>query len=225
MGVAIRSAERMGLHRDGTFLGLSPFETERRRRLWWQLQQLDVSLAIWAGSPSLTLQADWDTRLPLNIEDSDLDRDAKDFPKEREGLTSMSYCLWRYWLLNEQRSSCRPDGSPVGFAWASDKSLSHDSKQALIDRLEAGLKAKFLQHCDPIRPRDLLIQLTARACICTFRLLTLHPLAYNGTAESRNELLDTSIKCLEYDVAVQSADSLKCFGLRTKGFFQWPACT
>ena len=95
----------------------------------------------------------------------------------------------------------------------------------MIDRLEAGLKAKFLQHCDPIRPRDLLIQLTARACICTFRLLILHPLAYNGNIESRKELLETSIRCLEYDVAARSTDPLKCFRLRTEGFFQWSACT
>ena len=128
MGVVIRSAERLGLHRDGTFLGLSPFETERRRRIWWQLQHLDVRLAIWAGSTSLSLQAAWDTQLPLNIEDHDLDPDAVDSPKERESLTSMSYCLWQHWFLNEQRWFSRPDGSAVGFAWASDKSLSHSSK-------------------------------------------------------------------------------------------------
>lgn len=37
-GVAIRIAEGMGMRLDGTLLGLSPFETEIRRRIWWQLK-------------------------------------------------------------------------------------------------------------------------------------------------------------------------------------------
>ncbi|PVH79988.1 hypothetical protein DL98DRAFT_588771 [Cadophora sp. DSE1049] len=35
--LVIRVAHSKGLHRDGTQLGLTPFETEMLRRLWWQL--------------------------------------------------------------------------------------------------------------------------------------------------------------------------------------------
>lgn len=35
-------AETMGVHRDGTFLGLKPFKTEMRRRLWWHICILDL---------------------------------------------------------------------------------------------------------------------------------------------------------------------------------------
>ena len=69
MGVATRNAERLGLHRDGTYIGLSPYETERRRRLWWFLQQTDLGLAVWAATSSMTLHGDWDTKVPLNIEE------------------------------------------------------------------------------------------------------------------------------------------------------------
>jgi hypothetical protein len=34
-GLALRIAQSLGLHRDGTKFGLSPFDTEMRRRLWW----------------------------------------------------------------------------------------------------------------------------------------------------------------------------------------------
>jgi len=37
-GIAILVAEGMGMHIDGALLGLSPFETEIRRRIWWQLR-------------------------------------------------------------------------------------------------------------------------------------------------------------------------------------------
>lgn len=34
-GLALRISQSLGLHRDGTQFGLSPFDTEMRRRLWW----------------------------------------------------------------------------------------------------------------------------------------------------------------------------------------------
>jgi hypothetical protein len=36
-GLATRIANALGIHRDGAQFGLSPFETEMRRRLWWQV--------------------------------------------------------------------------------------------------------------------------------------------------------------------------------------------
>ena len=65
MGLVIRNADKLGIHRDGTFLGLSPFETEDRRRLWWQLQHLGLALAVRCGLTPLTLMAKWDAKLPL----------------------------------------------------------------------------------------------------------------------------------------------------------------
>ena len=39
--VVFHIARTMGLHRDGTAFGLKPFETELRRRLWWQICIID----------------------------------------------------------------------------------------------------------------------------------------------------------------------------------------
>jgi hypothetical protein len=36
-GLAMRLAQSIGLHRDGTKLGLSPLETQIRRLLWWHV--------------------------------------------------------------------------------------------------------------------------------------------------------------------------------------------
>ena len=228
MGAVIRNAERCGLHRDGAVLGLLPYETERRRRVWWQLQHLAVALAVRSGSISLTLTAPWDAKLPLNIEDEDIDPHMREAPKERKGLTSMSYTLWAYWLMHQQRSFCRADGSRLGFSWAADKSMSGGEKHALINRLEVGLNNKYVQFCDPIRPRDMLIQISARSFICGMRRLTLHPLTYHGrlselSEKHRNELLDVCIQGLEYDVALQSNPLIKHFRWRFQGYFQWSA--
>ena len=57
----------MGLHRDGELLGLKPFETEMRRRLWWQIIMLDSKYAILSGLSHTLLPRGWDTREPKNI--------------------------------------------------------------------------------------------------------------------------------------------------------------
>jgi hypothetical protein len=229
IGAVIRNAERSGLHRDGTILGLPPYETEKRRRIWWQLQHLDMALSVRCGSMSLSLNAPWDAKLPLNIEDEDIDQHMRELPIERVGLTSMSHCLWTYWVLYEQRSFCRADGSPLGFSWMSDRSVSRADKDTLIDRLETGLNKNFVQYCDPIRPLDTLIQISARAFINCMRRNTLHPLAYNGrlsdlSENHRKRLLEICIQGLEYDVILHSNPCIKNFRWRFQGYFQWSAC-
>ena len=41
IGLAMRAAQTLGLHKDGILWGLSSFCVEMRRRLWWQLCALD----------------------------------------------------------------------------------------------------------------------------------------------------------------------------------------
>lgn len=41
-GLAVRLAQSLGMHRDGSALNLSPFDAEMRRRLWWGICILDT---------------------------------------------------------------------------------------------------------------------------------------------------------------------------------------
>ncbi len=85
----------MGLHRDGELLGLPPFETEMRRRIWWQIILIDTVYALMSGLGQSLLPRSWDTRQPNNIHDADL------YPtmttlQPRNGPTDMIYCLVCY---------------------------------------------------------------------------------------------------------------------------------
>lgn len=64
----------MGMHLDGTLLDLSPFETEIRRRIWWQLMPHDFRAAELCGQAKFRDFRFDDTtpRKPANINDSDL---------------------------------------------------------------------------------------------------------------------------------------------------------
>ncbi|KAI1444582.1 fungal-specific transcription factor domain-containing protein [Annulohypoxylon stygium] len=91
-GVIVRIAQKMGLHRDGEFLGLPPFETEMRRRIWWRILLLDAMYALMSGLGHSLLPRSWDTKPPLNINDSDL------YPtmttiQPKDSPTDMIFCL------------------------------------------------------------------------------------------------------------------------------------
>jgi len=223
MGAIMRNAERLGLHRDGTIFKLSPYEVERRRRLWWQLQHLDIALAVRAGSISLTLSARWDTKLPLNIEDEDITPNMTTPPAERQGLTSRSYCLWTFWVLQMQRSFRYTDGTYLGFGWIAERSLSREEKDVYINRLETGLNQQYVQYCDPIKPLDVLIQITARAFVCGMRRVSMYGDLSQMSEVSRRQLLDVCMQGVEYDIALHATPAIKHFRPLFRGYFQWNA--
>ena len=102
-GLLIRLAQALGVHRDGQTFGLSPFETEMRRRLWWQICTLDVRASEDHGTDPSIVEQSFDTKFPLNINDADLTTDMKEQPEEHEGATEMTFDLIRYSLSTTVR--------------------------------------------------------------------------------------------------------------------------
>lgn len=94
-GVALRLAQSLGLHRDGTVMKLPVLATEIRRRLWWQIRMLDLASAEDCGLLPTHVYGE-DTRLPLNIDDDDLSFENMLVPPtERDGFTEMTPSLIR----------------------------------------------------------------------------------------------------------------------------------
>ncbi|RYP45879.1 hypothetical protein DL768_007836 [Monosporascus sp. mg162] len=102
--LAIRIAQSLGLHREGThFAELKPFDVEMRRRLWWTLCLLDLRSADNHGSELIITEGAHDTRLPLNVNDTDLSPDMIDYPEEHHGVTDMSFSLVRFEICGLSR--------------------------------------------------------------------------------------------------------------------------
>ncbi|KAH8753301.1 hypothetical protein F5883DRAFT_380150, partial [Diaporthe sp. PMI_573] len=86
--LAIRLAQALGMHRDGSALGLSPFDAEIRRRLWWGICILDTPASEdHSCSPGLSS----DSRPPLNVNDADLHPGMTEYSTESLGMTDMSF--------------------------------------------------------------------------------------------------------------------------------------
>lgn len=83
----------MGLHRDGESLNLTPFETEMRRRLWWNLVILDAAWALLSGMTYPIISVNWTTKVPRNVNDADLFPGSTEPIQERDGPTEMGFTL------------------------------------------------------------------------------------------------------------------------------------
>ncbi|KAL8666888.1 MAG: hypothetical protein Q9202_001128 [Teloschistes flavicans] len=74
VGTALRIAECMGLHRDGTDYGLNPVDTLVRRLIWYQICFLDIRTCEAQGPRPHIRVDEFDTQFPLNVDDVDLER-------------------------------------------------------------------------------------------------------------------------------------------------------
>jgi len=62
-GLAVRIAQTLGIHRDGSHFGLKPFDIEMRRRLWWQVCILDARSSEDHGCDPTIVEAQFDTKM------------------------------------------------------------------------------------------------------------------------------------------------------------------
>lgn len=74
IGLGLRVAQIMGLHRDGAQFGLDPCEAEVRRRVWWHIAHMDSVMSISSGLPPLVNdEGYWDVRPVSELKDTLLD--------------------------------------------------------------------------------------------------------------------------------------------------------
>lgn len=80
-GSLVRFACSLGLHRDPShFPSLSLYECEMRRRLWAVVIEIAVQASLDVSMPPLISGDDFDTQPPMNIDDSQLDKNTKSVP-------------------------------------------------------------------------------------------------------------------------------------------------
>ena len=218
-GVAIRIGQRIGLHCDGSSLGLPIFEAEMRRRVWWQIILLDNRTAQLSGSKNSVVANHFDTNIPSNVNDADLNPNMTEMPLEHKGQTEMIFCLITY----EIGKFAKDSGWQKLFT-----APSPSSKDKIIDELEALLENKFLRHCDRSIPLHFLCLVVARSIITKMRLSAHHPRYRKDVNsamahEERDRLFNLSLETIEYDTLVHSTKSLKRFLWHVKVYFQLDA--
>jgi hypothetical protein len=137
-GLAIRIAHGMGIDRDGELFKLKPLETELRRRVWHQISLLDLRSSEARGTFPTHLS--YDTKLPLNINDSDLGPETKSYPEPRVGLTDMTASLVRLEFTDITRLLHKTSSMAV--------------KEKMIEDFTRHLETTHIQYCVTAGPLE-----------------------------------------------------------------------
>ena len=229
-GVALRIAEGMGLHRDGYFLRLPPFETEIRRRIWWQLKMLDGDSAELSGSDKFGI-SDSDPRnpkLPSNINDDELYPGLSSPPATTDRATDMVFCALRfelrsYWTSNTVKQ--RQQGKDNCLWDSCGSSAVMKERDEAIDESERILETKYVRYCDPSQPIQLMATLIARAAVSATRLLAHHPRKWVSEEQipesERQYVWKLSIKGLKQYNMIHSSRELERFSWHAAFYFRW----
>ena len=225
-GLLIRLAQALGIHRDGARFGISPYQTEMRRRLWWQICTLDVRASEDHGSdPSISDQT-FDTNFPLNINDEDIDSSMKETPKERDGWSEMTFDLIRFTVSTTVR---RLSYAPVaGPCQKKSAGLTLEDKEHLIEELHQYLENHYLKYCDMNVPLHWVAATVARLVMAKMWLIVHHPLKReDGGAglpqETQDRLFMTSIEVVKFSRLLETEKSTLKWGWLFRTYVQWHA--
>ncbi|RAK84427.1 C6 transcription factor [Aspergillus costaricaensis CBS 115574] len=224
-----RIAQGLGLHRGGTHLGLNPFQTEVRRRIWWAFYLLDCQSSEFSAVGTQIKEGTYDTRLPLNIHDSDISLESRSFPDERSIFTDMTFCLIRceMTVLNRQlhldlRSS---SGGHV-----EESSLNTLRRLHGLKQIHSRLRRRYLDYCDVSIPfqwvtvtvirlalaRSWLIAHLSEGMSAAEQILVLS----NGEALKRERLFVTAIEVLEFAYLLETDPRTKQWSWLFEGYPQ-----
>ncbi|KAK5052484.1 hypothetical protein LTR84_002348 [Exophiala bonariae] len=218
VGMAIRLAECMGLHRDpDDIYGLTAIECHVRRIIWFQLCFLDFRTCEGQGPRPGIKREDYDTRFPLNIDDSDLfgikPKEAKDkftdmtVSRIRFECTEMQRVIWQDRIRIER------------------KKISMTHVLSKVESFRKAMEAKYTPIFDVAVPIQKYAKLVMTLMIQRMYVMILH--RYVNNAANRvperlsNLTVSSGLQSVEAAIAMESLPELSKWSWYGGAYQQW----
>lgn len=208
MGLLIRMAQYLGLQRDGThFENMTPFEIEKRRRVWWALCSLDIRASEDQGTDLTIKRGTFDTKMPLNINDADLDPESNTMPAERSGVTDTSHVriFAESWDIMTQLMV--PGGADIA--------AGLEVKGRLLDELSQRYEQNYFQYTTEIdNIGHSVLRSVLKLVVAKMTLLVFLPILFSSpnadlSDEIRLKLLISAIEVAEHNHSLNAKESYK----------------
>lgn len=219
VGLTIRMAISLGLHRDGSnFSNLSPFEIEMRRRVWWALCLIDVRASEDQGTEFTVAVDSFDTKLPMNINNSDIQPGSEKSPLEREGLTDMS-------ITRVSIKTCELSKRMMGHG---PKAPSLEEQEHILQRIYQELDEGFLRYSTESNIQYWVIVTVARLMIAKLTLFIYLPVLFASPSaelseQLRTKLLIAAIEVAEYNHALNDEQACRQWRWIFQTYTHWHA--
>lgn len=160
IGVIIRIALRMGIHRDPShWPNIPPMQAELRRRLWIILYQMDLFTSAQVGLPRIIKDSQCDARLPAHIFDPEGNFEDDRLPPERPPTdpTPLNYLIQRHTIIKVTAEIY--DATEAGPPSASDIAALSSKLERAINAIPASLKYTSLETSVADNPGTVLNQM------------------------------------------------------------------
>ncbi|KKK17177.1 hypothetical protein ARAM_002476 [Aspergillus rambellii] len=225
--LVLRLAQGLGLHRDGTNFGLKPLDTEMRRRLWWHILLLDLRSSEDHGTDVQIHDRMYDTRLPLNINDSDITPDMQEPPAERDGFTEMTFFLIRCDISVALRRVSYTCPNPTGAASAHHQRYPGKCGN-VIQAVNKRVEERYIRHCNMSIPIQWVCATIARLVLTKMWLVIHHPmtrpdLGAEMTNATRESLFVTSVEVAEFARLLSADKNVSRWSWMFATHMQWHA--
>lgn len=227
LGIAVRIAQRMGIHKEDMLAHHTPFEAEMRRRLWWALMRIDSRIGEMADyKVSMLSPATWDCKTPLNVNDSDLRPEMKEAPVAQIGPSDALFAVVSAELVNLVGRSQLSGGFTTPSS--APKSLPGIANE--LNALEDKLENSYLRTCLAEIPIHFMTICVTRAQVAKYRLIEYFAKC-GGPATSlmqqseaqRDAALTCAFNIFEYDTKIATSPLTKGYLWLTNFYFPFPA--
>lgn len=221
-GLAIRMGQAIGLHRDGShFKHLRPFDVEMRRRAWCLLCVLDVRASEDQGTDNTIARSSYDTKLPLNINDTDIHPEKTETPVPREGITDMSFPLSLFEM-------CEVTKEMMAHIVKEDAS-GMEEQSRLLSEIFQKLDRGYLQYSVESGNVWYWVGVTiARLVMAKMTLLVYLPILFSSPSEQlsdqiRSKLLVAAIEVAEHNHALNAEQACRQWRWVYQTYTHWHA--
>ncbi|PQE20331.1 c6 transcription factor protein [Rutstroemia sp. NJR-2017a BBW] len=190
LGVAIRIAQRMGMHSETLLATESVLEAELRRRLWWSLVLFDARICEMSNSKTSMLDPTWNCKIPLNLNDSDLSPELKEPPQVQGSSSQALFSMLRCEIGEVVRHSTfylDLTNPALKFLARDGEYISYPDGGGLSN-LEATFEAKYLKFCDQGTPIHFMTQPASNQAEHIWELLSDNYDAHFSPAESDDSM-------------------------------------
>ncbi|KAI5361327.1 hypothetical protein Slin15195_G124390 [Septoria linicola] len=205
VGTAIRLAECMGLHRDGTHYQMTPVEVQVRRMIWHQLCFLDMRTCEATGPRPQIRAEDYDTKMPWNVNDADLIGD---------NPTTEDRDYWTDTTFERIRAECQEMRRKVWYDIVAidKKKKSLTSVLVKVQKFMLATKERYLPMLDLTSPVQRLTGLMLETMTKGLHLQVLHRYLFSTTQRMpdrlRQVLIEAGLTQMECSVEWESTTEL-----------------
>ena len=221
-GLVIRMAQYLGLQRDGThFSHLTPFEIDLRRKVWWGVSMLDMRASEDQGTELSIASGSFDTKMPLNINEADISPETKEMPKERDGITDMSFARIQFGI-GETMVQMMALSAQKGVAGLEEQSR-------LISEIYQKFEEGYCQYSTESGNIAYWVSVTiARLVMAKMTLIVFLPILFSSPNEDlsdelRDKLLISAIEVAEYNHALNAEQACRHWRWVYQTYTHWHA--